>query len=88
MAKQIQEKKALATTAPKAVSSVVASTHTAAGSKSNVSLKARATDFLLRHPIFTTIFLTGFIFVSLVVLVWYTVFSGIASSADFIYSNF
>lgn len=57
-------------------------------SKSKEPMKARATAFLVAHPILTTIGLTVFVFLALVALLWYTVFSGLASSADFIYSNF
>lgn len=51
-------------------------------------LKVRATAFLVRHSVLTGFMLTVVTFLSLVVLLWYTVFSGLASSADFIYSNF
>lgn len=60
----------------------------ATGSKSSEPMKARATAFLVRHPVMTSVMLTVFVFVALVALLWYTVFSGLASSADFIYSNF
>lgn len=65
-----------------------ASVKTEKSSKSKEPIKARATAFLVAHPILTTVGLTVFVFVALVALLWYTVFSGLASSADFIYSNF
>ena len=51
-------------------------------------IKVRDTAFLVRHPWLTGTMLTVLTFLSLAVLLWYTVFSGLASSADFIYSNF
>lgn len=57
-------------------------------SKSKGPIKARATAFLVAHPVLTTIGLSVFVFLALSALLWYTVFSGLASSADFIYSNF
>ncbi len=51
-------------------------------------LKGRATAFLVRHPWLTGTMLAVLTFLCLVVLLWYTIFSGLASSADFIYSNF
>lgn len=62
--------------------------HAAKKEKASEPMKVRATAFLVRHPVVTTCMLTLVVFVALVVLLWYTVFSGLASSADFIYSNF
>ena len=40
------------------------------------------------HPVWATLVFAAFVCVCLLVLFWFVVFSGLSSSADFIYAQF
>lgn len=47
-----------------------------------------ASRFIDRHPIIAIIIVALFVCACLLVLFWFVVFSGLSSSADFIYNHF
>lgn len=52
------------------------------------SLRQRLVDLLAAHPILATVVVGLFFAACFALLFWYVVFSGLSSSAEFIYSTF
>lgn len=51
-------------------------------------VKEFVSAFIENHPVWATLTLAAFVCACLLVLFWFVVFSGLSSSADFIYAQF
>lgn len=51
-------------------------------------IKAALDRFIDRHTAIATLLFAAFVCVCLLVLFWFVVFSGLSSTADFIYAQF